>query len=31
MVKDFPAVQEARIGSLSQEYPLKKGTATHYS
>ena len=29
MVKDLPAVQETRIGSLSQEYPLEKGTATH--
>ena len=28
-VKNLPAVQEIRVGSLSQEDPLEKGMATH--
>ena len=29
MVKSLPAVQEARVRSLGQEYPLEKEMATH--
>ena len=29
MVKNLPAMQEARVRSLSQEDPLEKGMATH--
>ena len=28
-VKNLPAVQEIRVGSLGQEDPLEKGMATH--
>ena len=31
MVKNLPAVQEARVRSLSQEDPLEKGLITHSS
>ena len=31
MVKNLPAMQEARIQSLGQEDPLEKGMATHSS
>ena len=31
MVKNLPAVQEARVQSLGQEDPLEKGMATHAS
>ena len=31
MVKNLPAVQEARVPSLSQEDPLEEETATHSS
>ena len=31
MVKNLPAVQEARVQSLGQEGPLEKGMATHSS
>ena len=30
-VKNPPAMQEIRVQSLGQEYPLEKETATHYS
>ena len=29
MIKNLPAVQEARVRPLGQEDPLEKGTATH--
>ena len=29
MVKNLPAMQEARVRSLGQEDPLEKGIATH--
>jgi len=29
MVKDLPAMQETRVGSLGQEDPMEKGMATH--
>ena len=31
MVKNLPAMQEARVQSLGWEDPLEKGTATHSS
>ena len=31
LVKNPPAVQETRVGSLGQEDPLEKGKATHPS
>ena len=31
MVKNLPAMPETRVQSLSQEDPLEKGLATHYS
>ena len=31
MVKNLPAMQETQVQSLGQEYPLKKGMATHSS
>ena len=31
MAKNLPAMQETQVQSLSQEYPLKKGMATHSS
>ena len=31
MVKNLPAMQETWVQSLSQEDPLKEGTATHSS
>ena len=31
MVKNLPAVQEARVQSLGQEDPLEKETTTHSS
>ena len=31
MVKNPPAMQETWVQSLSQEGPLEKGLATHYS
>ena len=31
MVKNLPAMQEMRVPSLGQEYPLEKGMATHSS
>ena len=31
MVKNLPAVQETWVGSLGQEDPMVKGTATHSS
>ena len=31
MVKNLPAMQETWVQSLSQEDPLEKGLATHYS
>ena len=31
MVKNLPAMQETRVQSLSQEYPLEKGVGTHSS
>ena len=31
MVKNLPAVEETRVGSLGQEDPLEKGVATHSS
>ena len=30
-VKNLPAMQETWVGSLDQEDPLEKGTATHSS
>ena len=30
-VKNLPAMQETRVQSLGQEYPLEKGMATHSS
>ena len=30
-VENQPGMQEMRVGSLGQEYPLKKGMATHSS
>ena len=30
-VKSQSAMQEIRVQSLGQEYPLEKGMATHYS
>ena len=30
-VRNLPAVQETRVPSLSQEDPLEKGMATHFS
>ena len=29
--KEMPAMQETQVQSLGQEYPLKKGMATHSS
>ena len=29
MVKNWPAMQETRLGSLGREDPLEKGMATH--
>ena len=29
MVNNLPAMQETRVWSLEQEYPLEKGMATH--
>ena len=31
MVKDLPAMQETRVESLGQEYPLEKEMETHFS
>ena len=31
MVKNLPAKQETRVGSLGQEDPLEEGMATHSS
>ena len=31
MVKNLPAMQETHVQSLSQEDPLEKGMATHFS
>ena len=31
LVKNLPAVQETRVGSLGWEDPLEKGKATHSS
>ena len=31
LVKNQPAMQETQVQSLGQEYPLKKGMATHSS
>ena len=31
MMKNLPAMQEAHVGSLGQEYSLEKGMATHSS
>ena len=31
MVKNLPAMQESQVGSLDQEDPMEKGTATHSS
>ena len=31
VVKNLPAMQETQVQSLSQEDPLEKGMATHYS
>ena len=31
MVKNLPAIQQTWVQSLSQEYPLEKGMATHSS
>ena len=31
MVKNLPAMQKARVGSLGQEDPLEKGMAIHSS
>ena len=31
MVKNLPAMQETRVQSLDQEYPLEKEMATHSS
>ena len=31
MVKNLPAMQETRVGSLGQENPLEKGMVTHSS
>jgi len=31
MVKNLPAMQETRVGFLSQKDPLEKGMATHFS
>jgi len=31
LVKNLPAMQETWVRSLSQEYPLEKGMATHSS
>ena len=31
IVKNPPAMQETRVWSLGQEYPLEKGMATHSS
>ena len=30
-VKNLPAMQETRVGSLGQEDPLEKGMAPHFS
>ena len=31
MVRHLPAMRETQVGSVSQEDPLEKGTATHSS
>ena len=31
MIKNLPAMQETRVQSLDQEYPLEKEMATHSS
>ena len=31
MVKNLPTMQETQVRSLSQEYPLERGMATHSS
>ena len=31
MVRNLPAMQETQVQSLGQEYPMKKGMATHSS